>query len=54
MEYVSYVSLEKVGFYSPHDGSSASLCLVQDWDVGNKTTRPKRNIRNLEIVAWFL
>ena len=47
MENVSYVSLEKVSFDSPYDGSSVSLCLDQNCDVGTKTTRPKRNIRGL-------
>ena len=44
----------KGGFYSPHDRSSASLCLGQDCDVGNKIVRPKRNIQNLEVAAWSL
>ena len=50
-ENVVFVSLENASFDSPHDGSSVSLRLDQDCDVGNKITRSNRNMRGLDIMA---
>lgn len=48
---VGFVPLENVSFDSPHDGSSVSLRLDQDCDLGNKTTRSNRNVGGLDIMA---